>query len=67
LTNEVRSIAEKCLFERGHFPWSGHPDMFKSTGLSVEQVRDALWGPAADAWRRDLVARYRKERENASS
>jgi hypothetical protein len=29
----------------------------RETGLSTEQVRDALFGPSADAWRRALTLR----------
>lgn len=36
------------------------------TGLTEEQVRDAIFGESADEWRRDLTRRLAGE-DNASS
>lgn len=66
LTKRVRQIAEEVLFSERHWPWS-HDERFEDTGLTPQQVRDSLWGPGADEWRRDLLRRYNEEKHNASS
>lgn len=58
LTKQVRDIFEEHYMEHGTKLWSGD-DVFAETGLTPEQIRDAIWGPAADVWRRGVVSRRR--------
>jgi hypothetical protein len=60
LTKQARDIFEGHYMERGTFLYSFDP-AYEVTGLSGEQVRDAIWGMSADEWRRELVGRRRAE------
>jgi hypothetical protein len=60
LTKQVRAIFEEYYLKYGTFLYSFDP-AYEVTGLSGDQVRDAIWGMSADEWRRDLVGRRRAE------
>ena len=64
LTKQCRWIAECILFEDRAWPFSYDP-RFEETGLNPEQIRDALWSPKSDEWRRDALARYHARRVDA--
>lgn len=65
LTDEVRALFEELVARGGGWtPGSTIPDIALATGLSPTQVRDALFGESADAWRADWVRR-RQEKRNA--
>jgi len=64
LTKQVRAFYEERLFADDYWPFSGD-ERLESTGLSPEQIRDAIWRPNADEWRRDVIRRYNERRRNA--
>jgi hypothetical protein len=66
LTKQVRAFYEERLFADGHWPWS-HDERLEYTGLTPEQIRDAVWAPAADEWRRGVQLRYNDEVRDARS
>ena len=66
LTRLAREEFEAIIRKRGWTPGETINDVALRTGLSPEQVRDAIFGAPADAWRRDLTQRLLGER-NASS
>ena len=61
LTSQVREMFEEELFNEGWQPGLTIPMIAEATGLTKEQVRDALFNEASDPWRRGLIDRaYRR-------
>jgi hypothetical protein len=65
LTKQVRAIYEERLFADGYWPFAFF--VSEQVGLTAEQVRGAVWAPAADDWRRDVLRRYNERRQDAHS
>jgi hypothetical protein len=62
LTKRVRELFEYA-WTNDLWVWSSTTlAMADQTGLSVEQVRDAIFGKSADTWRREYMARERERR-----
>lgn len=57
LTDQARDLFETALLSDGWQPGATIPAIAKATGLTADQVRDAIFAPAADAWRAALTAR----------
>lgn len=60
LTKTCRDIFEEALDAEGWVPGSTFQDIAYETGLTTAQVRDAIWGPSADVWRRSMLTKRRK-------
>lgn len=60
LTKQAQALFTAIVTEDdGWTPGQTTRDIAMETGLSPSQVRDAIFGPAADAWRRQLMAQRR--------
>ena len=63
MTKEVRRIWAEHFLATGLSYLSTDPE-FDDTGLEPSQIRDAIWSPGADIWRRGIV-QARKDKLNA--
>lgn len=55
LTKQAREMFVSVLREEGGWtPGVTIEQIATATGLSPQQVRDAIWSPSADEWRRGL-------------
>lgn len=57
LTAKCREMFEEELLSDGWQPGGTIPRIAAEVGLTVEQVRDAIFAESADAWRQGLVNR----------
>ena len=62
LTKRAREMFEHMVSTEGWTPGLTIPAIAAELLLSPEQVRDSIFGPAADAWRRDFTARINASR-----
>ena len=62
-TKEVRRIWAEHFLATGLSYFSSDP-VYDDTGLEPSQIRDAIWAPSADVWRRGLV-KQRREAQDA--
>jgi hypothetical protein len=61
----VREIwARKFLNREQALIFSSDPE-FAVTGLSVDQIREAIWGESADKWRQSIYLQRRAADESA--
>jgi hypothetical protein len=65
LTKNCRDMFEAELLNGGWQPGGTIKRISMRTGLSVDQVRDAIFGPTADAWRISLSERVREARHSS--
>lgn len=66
LTKRARALFVEELCTNGWTPGLTVSEIAKAVGLTAQQVRDAIFGPASDEWRR-FVASQIKGEKNASS
>jgi hypothetical protein len=59
LTAEARRLFEEEVRYNGWQPGGTVPRVAERTGLSADQVRDAIFNESADSWRRDLAHRLK--------
>lgn len=64
LTKQARDIFEAHFVKYGTKLYSGD-DEYEVTGLTPEQVRDAIWAPSADKWRREMLTRVRRKEQTS--
>ena len=57
LTATCRSRFEEILLSDGWTPGYTIPLIARETGLSADQVRDAIFAESADEWRQELIRR----------
>lgn len=57
LTAEARRLFLEALDYNGWEPGGTIPRIAETTGLTAEQVRDAVFAPSADKWRADAIHR----------
>ncbi len=57
LTAEARRLFAEEVKYNGWTPGGTIPTIAEATGLTPEQVRDAVFAPSADTWRRDAFQR----------
>lgn len=62
LTKQAREMFETIVRSEGWTPGLTIPLIAAELSLSPDQVRDAIFAPAADAWRGDLTARINASR-----
>jgi hypothetical protein len=62
LTNEARIVFEALVRAVGWVPGETIPRVAAEVGLTPEQVRDAIFAPAADEWRAGLTERINAAR-----
>jgi hypothetical protein len=62
LTKQARDIFEAHFTATGRKLYS-FDEEYEVTGLTGEQVRDAIWAPSADKWRREMLTRLRRKQE----
>lgn len=60
LTRQARDLFEWLIRSDGWQPGATIPRIARETGLSEDQVRDAIFAPSADAWRHEMTARFRR-------
>lgn len=65
LTKQVRDLYETYLFDKGYWPHAY--EVCDQFDLTPQQVRDAVFAPAADEWRRDVQRRYNERLYNHAS
>lgn len=58
LTKECQRLFEKMRYGKTTPLWCSTAEIAEVTGLTNDQVRDAIWGPGADAWRQEMYARH---------
>lgn len=56
LTRMCRELFEEYIFSDGWIPGETIPRIARELGLEDNQVRDAIFAPAADKWRHQLYA-----------
>ncbi len=56
LTRQARELFEESFVNEGFTPGYTVPAIARATGLSDEQVRDSVFGPSADEWRRRFAS-----------
>lgn len=66
LTKQARELFEEAVGAHGWTPGLTINVIARATGLSLEQVRDAIFNEAADEWRRAWTRRLEGS-NNASS
>lgn len=59
LTAECRRIWEELTSSNPNDIWLFTKWIAAETGLTREQVRDAIWSPQADPWRQEAYVRLR--------
>lgn len=62
LTAKCREMFEEELLSDGWQPGGTIPRIAAEVGLSLEQVRDAIFAESADAWRLGFTARIASRR-----
>jgi DNA-binding FadR family transcriptional regulator len=62
LTAKCREMFEEEILSEGWQPGGTIPRIAEAVGLSVDQVRDAIFAESADKWRDGLTARLRSGR-----
>jgi hypothetical protein len=68
LTRECQQLFEQEVRADGGWQPNGtFPRIAGVTGLTTDQVRDAIFSVSADAWRRSFVATLVQEEKDADS
>ena len=64
LTTECRRLVEEMLVVEPNGLWTFTKRIAETTGLTRQQVREAIWSEAADAWRQGVYSRaYARDKE----